>query len=79
MSEEKYYNYGTNSYCDYLILPNSVELLMLETANIQQHSPVSAPRNPDIISDDEDDNEDGMPFLAFDMKVAYRSSKHIET
>ena len=52
---------------------------MLETANIQQHSPVSAPRNPDIISDDEDDNEDGMPFLAFDMKVAYRSSKHIET
>jgi len=24
------------SYCDYLILPNSVELPMLETANIQQ-------------------------------------------
>jgi len=35
-SEEKYYNYGTNSYCDYVILPNSVELPMLETANIQQ-------------------------------------------
>jgi len=35
-SEEKYYNYGTNAYCDYVILPNSVELPMLETANIQQ-------------------------------------------
>jgi len=35
-SEEKYYNYGTNSYCDYVILPNSVEVPMLETDNIQQ-------------------------------------------
>ena len=35
-SEEKYYNYGTNSYCDYVILPNLVEVPMLETDNIQQ-------------------------------------------
>jgi len=27
------------SYCDYLILPNSIELAMLETANIQQFPP----------------------------------------
>jgi len=26
------------SYCNYLILPNSVELPMLETANIQQQT-----------------------------------------
>ena len=37
-SEEKYYNYGTNSYCDYVILPNSVEVPMLETDNIQHHA-----------------------------------------
>jgi len=41
------------------------------TRRARAHSPVSAPKNPDIISDNEDDNKDGMPFLAFDMKVAY--------
>jgi len=37
--KEEYYNYGKNSHCDYLILPNSVELGVLGLITIDSYRP----------------------------------------
>jgi len=44
-SEEKYYNYGTNSYCDYVILPNLVEVFQCSKLTIFNNKVIQYPEN----------------------------------